>query len=336
MTNWQFVLAGNLGEAVAWQLVLFPLTMFLLAKCTTALTKRRGVYRSLIWLHVLSAEIISYVVLLLVAVVLTVIFEKQKVMFDPEICSSSDDCRRGSLKFSEEETINVSEGSRVILYRMKGNSSGRLRYLNASVLYTHGNSGSVASHLPSVSYVNLLDMGVDVLTWDPPGFGRSPGEASFVAWMTAAHAVVGHARESEKNLILYGRSLGGAVSAILASEQRFMGVILEVPLDSMQFLFHDFFRLTAYVMGPWWKDNFDAYSAIDSITTCLFHYAAEHDELITDYRQKRLHERAHSRQRNCSDFLVGEGKWHNDVSWDVDYQTKISDFMTKAVEMNIT
>ena len=44
------------------------------------------------------------------------------------------------------------------------------------------------------------------------------------------------------------RSLGGAVSAILASEQRFMGVILEVPLDSMQLLFHDFFRLTAYVM----------------------------------------------------------------------------------------
>ena len=55
MTNWQFVLAGNLGEAVAWQLVLFPLTMFLLAKCTTTLTKRRGVYRGLIWLHVLLA-----------------------------------------------------------------------------------------------------------------------------------------------------------------------------------------------------------------------------------------------------------------------------------------
>ena len=43
------------------------------------------------------------------------------------------------------------------------------RHLNLTVLYTHGNSGNVGSYLPRVTYDHLLEMGVDVITWDPPG-----------------------------------------------------------------------------------------------------------------------------------------------------------------------
>jgi len=70
---------------------------------------------------------------------------------------------------------------------------------------------------------------------------------------------------------------------------------------------------------------------MDGIGTCLFHYAAEQDELITDYRQRSLNSQARNRMQNCSYFLVGEGKWHNDLSWDVDYHDKMLEFLTQAV-----
>jgi len=334
MTNRQFVLLGNLGEFFGWQLVLFPVTWFLLVKAKSAVTRRREGFRNFrCWklVDILLAEIFSYFVLVMVAVILTVAFDKQKVMYDPEPCSSPDQCRRGSLKYAKEMAVEISEGSHVMLYRMEGNSSGKLRDLNVSILYTHGNSGNVASLLPRVSYMNLLEMGADVYTWDPPGFGRSGGDPSFVSWMNAADIVADALSKSEKHLILYGRSLGGAVSVILAAKNQYPGVILEVPLDSMQWLFHDFFRLTSYAMGPLWHDNFNAYDVMAGISTCLFHYAAEQDELITDYRQRSLNAQARNRMQNCSYFLVGEGKWHNDVSWDVDYHAKMLEFLTKAV-----
>ena len=43
-----------------------------------------------------------------------------------------------------------------------------------------------------------------------------------------------------------------------------------------------------FSQGPIWTDTFDAFSAIDKVNSCLFHYAAEQDELITDYRFGKL------------------------------------------------
>ena len=50
-------------------------------------------------------------------------------------------------------------------------------------------------------------------------------------------------------------------------------------------------------------------------------------------RQKQLNEEARNQMRNCSFYYVGEGKLHNDVSWDVGYRDKIEEFLMKTVLM---
>jgi len=313
-----------------WQFVMFPLVAFLLAKRRRAVSGRNNEYRRWKLLDVLFAEVASYLILLLVALVMTLVFDEQKIMYDPELCRSSDDCRKGPLRFSDVMSVNTSNGDSVTVYQMEGNSSGYLRDHNVTVLYTHGNSGNVRSFLPTVTYRNLLRMGVNVITWDPPGFGLSTGSPSFDAWMESAKIVLKRVLEMEPNVILYGRSLGGAVTTLLAAQNRFRGLILEAPLDSMPLLFHDFFKLTFFVMSPVWTDTYDAFHAIGSVNTCLFHYAAENDELITDYRQKRMNEQARNTIENCSLYLVGEGKRHNDVAWNnLQFENKLVEFIEK-------
>jgi len=331
MTNWKYVIAGNCGEVLGWQLVLFPLSAFFLVKAKRVGRRRGDEFRRWKCLDILVAELTSYCILLLVAALFTFLFDKQKVMYDPDVCLSSDECRKGSLITSDERKLNTSENVFVTLYYMKGNSSGKLRNKNVTILYTHGNSGNVASHLPRVTYMNLLYMGVNVIAWDPPGFGLSSGTPSYAAWMSAAETVIEEVNKTETNVILYGRSLGGAVSVLLAARHYFRGIILESPLDSMQKLFLDFFRLTAFVMSPIWQDSYNAFDSINEISSCLFQYAAEDDELITDYRQKRLNDQAGSKRGNCSYFVVGEGKQHNDVAWDLNYKNKLTEFLEKTV-----
>jgi len=332
MTNRKYVYFGNLGELFAWQLVLFPIIFFLIAKCRRAFSRRNDEYRRWRLLDVIIAEIASYLTLIAVAATVTFIFDKEKVMYDAEPCTSSDECRRGPLRVSTEERVSVTKNDFVTLYRMKGNFSGQLRRLNITVFYTHGNSGNVGAHIPNVTYKNLLHMGLNVITWDPPGFGLSTGSPSYAGWMAAAEIVLSRVLKGNPDVILYGRSLGGAVTTLLASKRSFRGVILEAPLDSMAKLFSDFFRLTAYVMGPIWTDAFDAYRAISEVDSCLFHYAAEEDDLITDYRQKRLNEQAQNKISNCSYFIVGKGKLHNDVSWNnLHYGETLKEFFKKTL-----
>merc|ERR1739838_465273 len=79
------------------------------------------------------------------------------------------------------------------------------------------------------------------------------------------------------------------------------------------------------------QDSYNAFDSINEISSCLFHYAAEDDELIPDYRQKKLNDQAGSKGGNCSYFMVGAGRHHNDVAWDLNYKNKLTEFLEKTV-----
>ena len=50
------------------------------------------------------------------------------------------------------------------------------------------------------------------------------------------------------------------------------------------------------------------------------------------FRQKRLNEHAVNKMSNCSYFMVGEGKMHNDVAWNnLTFENKLKEFFQKAL-----
>ncbi len=99
----------------------------------------------------------------------------------------------------------------------------------AVVLLCHGNGGNISHRVDLLWKLNRL--GVSTLIFDYRGYGRSegkPGEAGTYADGEAAWDYLVNVRGvAPESIVIFGRSLGGAVAAKLASQHACRGLILE-------------------------------------------------------------------------------------------------------------
>jgi hypothetical protein len=99
----------------------------------------------------------------------------------------------------------------------------------ATMLYCHGNGGNISYGLEHLALLNKL--GLEVFTFDYRGFGKSNGtpteEGTYRDARAAWNYLVGDAKVPGKRIVVYGRSLGGAVAAWLASQMTPGALIVE-------------------------------------------------------------------------------------------------------------
>lgn len=105
----------------------------------------------------------------------------------------------------------------------------------ATLLFFHGNAGNISHRLDSLFLFNSL--GLAVLIIDYRGYGNSEGRPSEQGIYRDAQAAWDYLTETKgvpgRKIMLFGRSLGGAVAAYLAAEHDVMGVILESTFTSI-------------------------------------------------------------------------------------------------------
>ncbi|MEE2956536.1 MAG: alpha/beta hydrolase [Pseudomonadota bacterium] len=98
-----------------------------------------------------------------------------------------------------------------------------------SVLFCHGNAGNISHRLETLSLLNSL--GVNVLIFDYSGFGLSNGKASEVQTYRDVEAAWRFLIEDKvtdpASIVLFGRSLGGAVATWIAAKEKPGALILE-------------------------------------------------------------------------------------------------------------
>lgn len=103
------------------------------------------------------------------------------------------------------------------------------------LLYAHGNAGNL-THRTSIIRT-LQSQGISVLIFDYRGYGRSagrPDEAGILADARAARAWLARkAGVDEQEIVLLGRSLGGAVAVDLAAQDGARGLILECTFNTL-------------------------------------------------------------------------------------------------------
>jgi pimeloyl-ACP methyl ester carboxylesterase len=89
------------------------------------------------------------------------------------------------------------------------------------ILFFHGNGGNISHRLESISIFNRLNLNVFII--DYRGYGKSKGKPSEKGTALDARAawdyVVNHEKIPPEKIIIFGRSLGGAVAAQLAASQ---------------------------------------------------------------------------------------------------------------------
>lgn len=105
----------------------------------------------------------------------------------------------------------------------------------ATVLFFHGNAGNISGRLDSIRIFH--DLGLSVFIVDYRGYGRSSGKPSETGLYrdgeAAWHYLVSERRLAPSSIVVFGRSLGGAVAARVASREGCGALILESTFTSL-------------------------------------------------------------------------------------------------------
>lgn len=143
------------------------------------------------------------------------------------------------IKDFEELVIPTDDGEKLSAFYIRGPRDGRNS--NITILMFHGNAGNIGHRLP-IARMLINYIGCNVFMLEYRGYGISTGEPDesglCIDAQTALSYLRNRAETRSHRLIVYGQSLGGAVSIKLVSKNQesgdIVGLILENTFLSMR------------------------------------------------------------------------------------------------------
>jgi len=168
-----------------------------------------------------------------------------------------------------------------------------------TVLQLHGNAGNISNHYTLIE--PLVNEGFQVLVFDYQGYGKSEGKPSQQNVLNDALNVLHYlkTREDVKNtkFILFGQSLGGHLSCVVAAKEQHLidALVVEAPFTGHELMAMHVVHNAGF--SPWiGKALIDSkYNAIDYIDKVkvpkLFIHSTE-DDVCPFYMGKQLYEKA--------------------------------------------
>jgi fermentation-respiration switch protein FrsA (DUF1100 family) len=176
----------------------------------------------------------------------------------------------------------------------------------ATLLFFHGNAGNISHRLDSLKLFH--ELGLAVLIIDYRGYGRSggrPGEAGIYRDAEAAWRYLIEIRKiPPREILLHGRSFGGAVAGYLAAQHQALGLVLESTFTSAPDL--------AAERYPWLpvrrliRFDYDTRSRLQAIHMPVMVIHSRQDDLIPYAHGQTLYDTARPPKR----FLALNGS-HN-------------------------
>lgn len=98
----------------------------------------------------------------------------------------------------------------------------------ATLLYCHGNAGNLSGRAAAIP--DWQSLGLNVFIFDYPGYGRSGGEPTEASCLASGQAAYAWLTKTKgvppEQIILYGKSLGGAIALDLALQQPHRALVL--------------------------------------------------------------------------------------------------------------
>lgn len=159
-----------------------------------------------------------------------------------------------------------------------------------TVLYFHGNSGNIGDRLDRIRLMNSIEL--NLLIIDYRGFGKSEGSPTKKGLYRDADAAMlylsGKKSLDPESIILWGRSLGGAVAARTAAAHDVKMLILESTFISIKEVAKDLCPII-----PGWLLKNHSYQTISYLTEIDIPILVIHsvdDEVVALYHAERLYE----------------------------------------------
>jgi len=160
-----------------------------------------------------------------------------------------------------------------------------------TLVYFHGNAGSLENRIHKLNHFKDMNINFLIIAWR--GFsgnnGKPTEEGLYIDGKSAIEWLIKKGID-EKNLILYGESLGTGVATHLAQYKNFAGVILETPFTSMIDTAKKFYPYIPVSLLL--KDKFENYKKIKNINSPILVMHGEVDQIVPFFMGKKIYELA--------------------------------------------
>ena len=184
-----------------------------------------------------------------------------------------------------------------------------IRLSDKVILFCHGNAGNISRRLTTLDF--LTSMGLKVLIFDYPTYGKSEGELSESGVIRSAELyynwLINEKKYKPENIVIFGRSLGGAVGIDLATKVPCRGLIVESSFTSVADIGNKIFPI--FPIKLLLKYEFDSASKIKDVNCPLLITHSPDDDIIPYQMGLKLYENAVEPKK----FLKISGL-HNELS----------------------
>jgi len=162
-----------------------------------------------------------------------------------------------------------------------------------TLVYFHGNAGSLENRIHKLNHFQDMNINFLIIAWR--GFNGNKGKPSerglYVDGKSAIDWLIKKGVD-EKNLILYGESLGTGVATHLAQNKNYAGVILETPFTSMVDAAKNFYPYIP--INLLLKDKFENFKKVKNINTPILVMHGEVDQIVPFSMGKKIYEIANN------------------------------------------
>jgi len=266
------------------------------------------------------------------------------------------------VKIRTEDGVNIAAW---LVYQPPSSVEGEVPY---TFIYFHGNAGNIGHRLQNVSEM-WTQLKINVLIVDYRGYGDSedgpgPSERGFImdakaaySWLVARAAAGSEAQQpriSADRILLFGRSIGGAVAIRLMRElleERLRdgskalappaGLVLENTFTSLGDMavqvFWFLWPLRPILRSPLLLDEWKSADSLQYITENLQHWcccllSGKQDQMVPPAQMKQLHALLKQRQPKVLRFFSIAKGGHNDTALQggPDYWKSLASFMSNV------
>lgn len=194
------------------------------------------------------------------------------------------------------------------------------------ILYFHGNSdnlvrwGKIASELTGFGY--------DVFVPDYRHYGKSTGPRNEEYLFSDAQFCYDFLKKQygEENIIVYGRSLGGAFAVKMAADNEPKKLILEATFFNLQDIVNRWLPNSATEkISPKMTYHFHSNKNILEVNCPLYHFHGDKDFVVPINSGKKLFETLHTEKPELEKkFIEIKGGSHDDLSKFEEFQNELN------------
>ena len=160
-----------------------------------------------------------------------------------------------------------------------------------TILFLHGNAGSLGNRTYKLNHFKDLNVNFLIIAWR--GFSGNKGKPNEMGLYEDAESAVKWLNVKgikEKNIILYGESLGTGVAIEVAQNKNFAGIILESPFTSMVNMgkkYYPFFPVSFLL-----KDKFESHRKIKKVSVPVLVLHGKKDKIVPFAMGEKMYEMA--------------------------------------------